>query len=202
MKLIASLTSPYVRKIHVLLREKNLPFEFVNDPPWEAGSHVADVNPLGKVPALVADSGEVFFDSPVIADYLDTLGAHAPQIPADPLEAVRVRQLEALADGITDAAVVWLLETRRPAEKQEASVIERQRAKVERGLNVLEHRLAASEWLHAHAFSRADIAAACGVLWLDVRLPHFDWRAGRPALAAHAARLAQRPSFVATVPVL
>lgn len=201
MKLIASLTSPYVRKIHVLLLEKKLPFEFVNDPPWEAGSHVADVNPLGKVPALVADDGEIFFDSPVIADYLETLGLHAPQLPSTAREAVHVHQHEALADGITDAAVAWLMETRRPADQQNAASIERQRAKVERGLAVLEKQISGREWLYAHSFSRADIATGCGLLWLDFRLPQFDWRSAHPQLAAYVAKLATRESFVQTVPV-
>ncbi|GAB2901657.1 glutathione S-transferase [Uliginosibacterium flavum] len=201
MKLIASLTSPYVRKIRVLLLEKGIPFEFVNDPPWEAGNHVADVNPLGKVPALLTDENEAFFDSPIIADYLETLGQNAPQLPTDALEALRVKQLEALADGIADAAVVWLLETRRAAEKQDAGVIERQRGKVERGLDAIEVRLASGDWLHGNVFSRADIAIACCVGWIDFRFPAYDWRSSRPALAAHTARLLARPSFVQTVPV-
>ncbi|MDP5238595.1 glutathione S-transferase [Uliginosibacterium sp. 31-16] len=202
MKLIASLTSPYVRKIRVLLLEKGIPFEFVNDPPWEPGNHVADFNPLGKVPALVTDEAEVFFDSPIIADYLETLGVYAPTLPADALEALRVKQLEALADGITDAAVVWLLETRRSTDKQDVGVIERQRGKVERGLDVLEARLHGKEWLHGGSFSRADIASACGLAWIDFRFPAYDWRAGRPLLAAHTARLLERPSFAQTVPVV
>ena len=202
MKLIASLTSPYVRKIRILLLEKGIPFEFVNDPPWEAGNHVADFNPLGKVPALVADDGEVFFDSPIIADYLETLGVYAPELPVDALEAVRVKQLEALADGITDAGVVWLLETRRPAEKQDAATMDRHRGKLERGLDALEARLAKAEWLHSSGFSRADIAAGCCLGFLDFRFATLDWRATRPALAAFAVKLATRASFTQTVPVL
>lgn len=201
MKLIASLTSPYVRKIRVLLLEKGIPFELVNDPPWEATTHVTDFNPLGKVPALLTDDGEVFFDSPIIADYLETLGVYAPELPADAMAALRIRQTEALADGMTDAAVVWLLETRRPADKQMPEVIDRQRGKVSRGLDQLEKRLAGKEWLHSEGFSRADIAAGCALLWLDFRLPALDWRKGRATLAAYAARLAERPSFEQTVPV-
>lgn len=201
MKLIGSLTSPYVRKIRVLLLEKGIPFEFVNDPPWEPGNHVADFNPLGKVPALVADSGEIFFDSPIIADYLDTLGVYAPELPTDALEALRIKQLEALADGITDAGVVWLLETRRAAEKQDAGVIDRHRAKVERGLNAFEACLQGKEWAHGGAFSRADIAIACCVGFMDFRFAAHDWRSSRPALAAHAARVLARPSFEQTIPV-
>lgn len=202
MKLIASLTSPYARKIRILLLEKGIPFEFVNEQPWEAGSHVPDFNPLGKVPALVTDSGEIFFDSPVIADYLDTLGVYPPELPTDALEALRIRQLEALADGITDAGVSWVLELRRPADKQMPEAIARQRDKIERGLNMLEQRLADAGWLHHAAFSRADIAAGCMLLWLDFRLPQYLWRNGRPALDAYASRLAARPSFTQTVPVL
>lgn len=202
MKLVGSLTSPYVRKIRVALLEKALPFDFVNDPPWEPGTRVADYNPLGKVPALVTDEGEVFFDSPVVAAYIETLDAAPALLPAPTLEAIRVRQLEALADGITDAGVVWLLETRRSADKQDAGTIARQRGKIERGLDVLEARLAGREWLHGENLSLADIAAGCCLLWLDFRLPQFDWRSGRPVLSAYAARLAQRPSFAQTVPVV
>jgi glutathione S-transferase len=201
VKLIASLASPYARKIRILLLEKQMDFEFVNDPPWEATTHVPDVNPLGKVPALISDAGEVFFDSPVIADYLDMLSTVAPTLPEDPLEAIRVRQLEALADGITDAGVAWVLETRRAADKQEARVIERQLGKIERGLALLAQRLGEQTYLHQNTFSRADVAAACCLLWLDFRLPAYNWRSGRAALAAYAAVLGQRPSFVQTLPV-
>jgi glutathione S-transferase len=201
MKLIGSLTSPYVRKIRILLLEKKLDFDFVNDSPWEAGTHVPDFNPLGKVPALVTDTGEIFFDSPVIADYVETLGSHTPQLPADALEAVRVRQFEALADGIADAGVAWLLESRRAADKQDAGTIERQRNKVQRGLALLEKHLGSTEWLYAGQFSRADIATGCCLLWLDFRLPGFAWRSAYPALSVYAERLEKRPSFVATVPV-
>ena len=99
MKLLASLTSPYARKIRIVLAEKALPFELVVDSPWEANTRIPELNPLGKVPVLVADSGETFFDSPVIAGYLDTLGAPPALLPGDALDAVRVRQTEALADG-------------------------------------------------------------------------------------------------------
>jgi glutathione S-transferase len=202
MKLIGSLTSPYVRKIRILLLEKQCAFEFVNDSPWEAATHVADVNPLGKVPALLSDSGEAFFDSPVIADYLEIIDSNTPHLPGDAMEAIRIKQLEALADGITDAGVAWLMEIRRPAEKQDPAPIARQRGKVERGLGVLEQRLAHSQYLYGDALSRADIATGCCLGFLDFRLPEYDWRGNHPALTAYASRLAARPSFTQTVPVL
>jgi glutathione S-transferase len=200
VKLIASLTSPYVRKIRILLLEKQVDFEFVNDPPWEAGSHVPDINPLGKVPALITDEGEIFFDSPIIADYLDQVSTALPRLPEDTRESIRVRQLEALADGITDAGVAWVLETRRAADKQDAGVIERQRGKIDRGLAVLSARLGQARYLYKDGFSRADIAAGCCLLWLDFRLPGYDWRASHATLAAYAAQLAARPSFAQTIP--
>lgn len=201
MKLIGSLTSPYVRKIRVALLEKALPFDFVLEQPWEPGNRVADFNPLGKVPALESDEGEIYFDSPVIAEYLETLGGTQALLPEDRPEAVRAKLMEALADGITDAGVVWLLETRRVAEKQDEAVIARQCQKIERGLEVLEMRIAKGEWLYGSRFSLADIAAGCCLLWLDFRLPQFDWRTDRPALAAYCARLAARPAFAQTIPV-
>ena len=104
MKLIGSYTSPFVRKISVILLEKRIPFEFVNESPYSESNGVARYNPLGKVPALVTDDGECWFDSPVIAQYLELLGVAPPMIPADPRAALRMRQLEALADGVMEAA--------------------------------------------------------------------------------------------------
>ena len=83
MKLVASLTSPYARKIRVALAEKSLPFELEVDIPWLADTRVPSYNPLGKVPALVADDGELWFDSPVIAEYLDTLAGPAAPVTLD-----------------------------------------------------------------------------------------------------------------------
>jgi glutathione S-transferase len=200
MKLFASLTSPYARKIRIVLAEKKLPFELVVDSPWEANTLVPEVNPLGKVPVLVSDDGEVFFDSPVIAGYLETLDAPPPLLPREALAAVRVRQTEALADGITDAAVTALLESRRPGGERSDAVIARQMEKVARGLDVLEQRAAGRTWLHGDALGLGDIAAAVALGYLDLRFPDFGWRDGHPALTALAERMFARPSFADTVP--
>ncbi|MGW8665172.1 glutathione S-transferase N-terminal domain-containing protein [Serratia ureilytica] len=97
MKLIGSYTSPFVRKISVMLLEKGIAFEFVNDPPYEPGSRVKEQNPLGKVPVLIADDGEVFYDSPIVAEYLELLTVEPAFLPADRAVALRVRQVAALA---------------------------------------------------------------------------------------------------------
>ena len=200
MKLFASLTSPYARKIRIILAEKRLPFELVVDSPWEANTRVPEVNPLGKVPALVTDDGEVFFDSPVIAGYLETLNAAPALLPEDPLEAVRVRQLEALADGITDAAVATVLEGRRPEAQRSETEVARQIDKIERSLAELERRANGRQWLHGNALSLGDIAAGSALAYLDLRRPEFDWRARHPLLATLAERLFARESFAATKP--
>jgi len=102
MKLIGSYTSPFVRKISILLLEKGIEFEFVNEQPYNAENGVAQYNPLGKVPALVTDEGDYWFDSPIIAEYIELLGVAPAMLPADPKAALAMKQIEALADGIMD----------------------------------------------------------------------------------------------------
>ncbi len=199
MKLVASLTSPYARKIRVALAEKGLPFTLEVDIPWLPETNVPSYNPLGKVPALVADDGEVWYDSPVIALYLENLGG-LPLLAADRQTMLPLRQTEALADGITDAAVAAFLESRRPADKQDAESIERQLAKIHRGLAALEERLIQRKGFGGAAVNIADIAAGCTLGYLDLRFGHLHWRSTHPILAAWAADILARPSFVDTTP--
>lgn len=200
IKLFASLTSPYARKVRVILLEKNLPFELVVDSPWESNTCIPGVNPLGKVPALVTADGEVFHDSPVIAAYLETLNATPHLLPLDHLEAVRVRQTEALADGINDAAVTALLESRRPDSERSETVIARQMEKIERALDVLETKATGRTWLHGDDINLGDISVGIALAYLDLRFPALNWRVSRPTLNALAERLFARNSFVDTVP--
>lgn len=129
MKLIGSYTSPFVRKISILLLEKGMTFEFVNEQPYNAENGVAQYNPLGKVPALVTDEGEYWFDSPIIAEYIELLGVAPAMLPADPKAALAVKQIEALADGIMDAALTSVREQARPAAQQSENELLRQREK-------------------------------------------------------------------------
>lgn len=200
MKLVATPTSPYARKIRVMLAEKKLNFELVVDSPWEPTSTVPEVNPLGKVPVLITDDGEVFFDSPVIAGWIENLSAAPRLIPADAVEAVRVRQLEALADGITDAVVVVVLEGRRPEALRSADVVARQLQKVERGLDRLDELATGRNWLHGDAMSLGDIAVGVMIGFIELRLPQLHWQNGRHNLEALIARLFERESFADTVP--
>lgn len=200
MKLIGSYTSPYVRKIFVMLLEKGLTFEFVNDIPWESTSHVPQYNPLGKIPALVTADGEIFYDSPIVAEYIDLLDATPKFVPEDRQQALRVRQLEALSDGICDAAVLLVQEMMRPADKQNSDWMVRQRGKIDRGLDALEQHAKEGKWLNGAQMTLADIATGCCLGYLNFRRVAPNWSLERPELVKLAERLFQRESFTRTEP--
>ena len=138
MKLVGSYTSPFVRKLSILLLEKGITFEFINELPYNADNGVAQFNPLGKVPVLVTEEGECWFDSPIIAEYIELMNVAPAMLPRDPLESLRVRKIEALADGIMDAGLVSVREQARPAAQQSEDELLRQREKINRSLDVLE----------------------------------------------------------------
>ena len=190
---------PYARKIRIAIAEKGLTCALEVDIPWLPETNVPAYNPLGKVPALVADDGGVWYDSPVISLYLETLGG-PPLMPVDRVANLPVRQTEALADGITDAAVTAFLEDRRPAGQQDADTIERQLAKIQRGLAALEERLLQRKGFGGALINIADIAVGCTLGYLDFRFGHLHWRTTHPELSAWAAKLFARPSFASTVP--
>ena len=125
MKLIGSLTSPYVRKVRVVMAEKKLDYQFVLDDVWAPGTVIAESNPLGKVPCLVMEAGEAIFDSRVIVEYLDTLSPVGKLIPSQSRERVEVKTWEALADGVSDAGILARMEsvwTERSAEQRSQGV--------------------------------------------------------------------------------
>ena len=123
MKLITSLTSPYGRKVRVVLAEKKIPCHIQVENPWTADSVVREYNPLGKVPVLVLEDGVSMFDSRVIVEYLDNASPVAHLIPNEQKSRMVVRGVEALADGVTDAAVALHLERKRAPEQQSADWI-------------------------------------------------------------------------------
>ena len=110
MKLIGSVTSPYVRKVRIVMLEKKLDYQFVLEDVWAADTNMHNANPLGKVPCLVMEGGEAVFDSRVIVEYLDTLSPVGKLIPVQGRERAEVKTWEALADGVLDAAILARLE--------------------------------------------------------------------------------------------
>ncbi len=201
MKLIGTSTSPYTRKARIVLAEKHLDCEFVVDSPHASDSHVADYNPLGKIPVLVLDEEVFLFDSRVIVEYLDSASPVGRLIPEDVRHRIQVRRWEALADGCTDAALAIVTERRRSDPQQRsAEWIARQEGKVKRALKMMSADLGAKSWCSGEQYNLSDIAAGCALGYLDLRLPEIDWRKDYPNLMKFADKLARRSSFKETMP--
>jgi glutathione S-transferase len=200
MKLIASPTSPYARKVRIALAEKKIDYTLVDESPWPADTVVSGLNPLGKVPVLVMDDGATLFDSRVIVEYLDTVSPVSRLIPEPSRQRIAVKRWEALADGVCDAAVAIILERKRPARQQSADWIERQRQKVERGVVEFARELGERPWCSGDSYSLADIAVGCALGYLDLRHPDLDWRGQHANLARLADKLGKRASFVESAP--
>lgn len=200
MKLLYSLTSPYARKVRVVAAEKRIEIEMVAVVLSEPDCPVNDHNPLGKIPVLVLDDGESLFDSRVIVEYLDNRTPLAHLIPQDHSLKIWVRRWEALADGVCDAAVAALMESRRPENLQDAALIAKQLGKVQRGLKALSDDLGDSKWCVNETFSLADIALGCLLGYLELRYQDINWQQQYPNLARHYAALMKRASFMETAP--
>lgn len=197
MKLRYGPLSPYVRKVMVVAYETGLEqrIERIPTKVWAPDTDIAKDNPLGKIPALVRDDGEALYDSPVICEYLDSLSPGAKLFPAGPARWTALK-LQALADGVLDAAIARRQESQRPAERQEKPLLERYANVMRRGMSALEAE--AGGWGDALTIGQIAAGVACG--YLDFRFAQEDWRPGRPRLAAWYARFAKRPSMQATVP--
>ncbi len=198
LKLRWSPTSPYVRKVMMVLIERGLEdrVERVTTDPWSADTDLGKDNPLCKVPALTLEDGTTLFDSPVIVEYLDSLGDRAPLLPnAGPARWAALR-LQAIADGICDAAILRRLESMRPDGEKSANWMERQRKAVARSLDLLEAEAAS---LDGEA-TIGTLAALVALGYLDFRFGHEDWRVGRPALTAWFAKASDRDSLRRTAP--
>lgn len=203
MRLIGNPTSPYVRKVRVVMAEKKLDFKFEIQDPWGADSPVAQSNPLGKVPCLVMEGGEAIFDSRVIVEYVDTLSPVGRLIPASGRERVEARTWEALADGLMEAAILARLEQTWPGrtEAQRCPAwIDRQLGKVKAALVAMSHGLSDRPWCMGIHLSLADIAVGCALGYLDFRFPELNWRQDHPKLERLYAKLATRPSFIDSAP--
>jgi len=199
VKLFSSPTSPFVRKVRVLILEAGIADVeqvVVAGSPVDPGTLPLDLNPLGKIPALVPDDGPALYDSRVICRYLDSR-AQAGLYP-DPPRLWDTLVLEATADGMLEAALLMVYETRiRPEERRHEPWVEGQWAKIDRALDSLEQR-----WMPhlAGPLDMGQIALGAALGYLDFRLPQRGWRAGRPHLAAWFDAFAARPAMQATVP--
>jgi glutathione S-transferase len=180
MKLIGSTSSPYVRKVRVVMAEKKLDYQFVEEDVWSAETSIMQSNPLGKVPCLVMEGGEALFDSRVIVEYLDTLSPVGKLIPAVGRERAEVKTWEALADGVMDALVLI--------------------GKAEASFKAMSQGLGDKPFCAGIYLSLADIAVGCALGYADFRFPELAWRTTYPNLAKLQDKLMQRASFADTTP--
>ena len=230
MKLHGSLTSPYVRKCRILIKEKTLTCELIQADAWAADSPVPRLNPLGKVPVLERNDGSALYDSPVILEYLDSLkapallaptgetadaptqisgrtseasrasdSAHGPRLNPVGEDRWAMLRLQALADGILDATVTRLLESRRPQPQQSPENIKRQEEKIARALAYADSVPKGGAYLMQNRFTVADLCLGVALEYVDFRYPH-DWRGRHPRLALWLAGISTRPAFAETIP--
>ena len=199
MKLYVSPTSPFVRKVQVLIHEAaitGIATESVAGTPVAPGTMPVDHNPLGKIPTLILDDGRALFDSRVICRYLDDHAKAGLYPQGDRLWDTLA--LEAMADGMLEAAVLMVYEVRtRPEERRYAPWVESQWAKAARALDVAETRFA------THLTGPLDmgqIALGVALSYMDFRHDARNWREGRPLLEGWEASFAARPAMQATVP--
>jgi len=203
MKLIGAVTSPYVRKVRVVMAEKKLDYQFVTEDVWAADTGIAEFNPLGKIPCLVMEGGDTIFDSRVIVEYLDTLSPVGKLIPPSGRERAEVKTWEALADGLLDASILARLEAtwsgRTEAERSQAW-IERQMAKVHGSLQTMSKDLGERPLCSGIHLSLSDVAVGCALGYLNFRFPQIAWRDDHPNLGRLYDKLMLRQSFIDTQP--
>src|SRR2546426_11767436 len=201
MKLLASLASPYTRKVRVVLAEKKIECELelvdVNPVENPANAH----NPLGKVPTLVLDDGTALYDSRVIVEFLDARAPINRLIPDETRDRVAVRRWEALADGVLDAGLLVRYESMRDKRERSKDWSDKQLARMRRGCAQMATEIEGRTWCHGGRYSLADIALGCCLGWLGFRQPgDADWHAEYPGLARQYHKLMGRPAFADTVP--
>lgn len=204
MKLYYTQTSPYSRKVRLLIREKGLAQEveeIVVDP-FGDDPELQMMNPLGQVPTLRLNDGATLFDSPVICEYLDSLMQERPLLPMTGGDRWLALRWQALADGMTDAAYNIVMERRRPADTQSPSWIGHWSLEIQRALAECERRVA--ELDGDPGLAQLAVGAAIG--YLDFRVPELLYQTQCPQVAAFPrlhiwyGNFATRPSMVATRP--
>lgn len=202
MKLIGSLTSPFVRKVRIVMAEKKLDYHLTIEEVWSETTTISESYPLGQVPCLIMEGGEALFDSRVIVEYLDTLSPVGKLIPSTGRERAEVKTWEALADGLIDASILARQEKRWPSRlesERSQAWIDRQMAKVQKSLVAMEKGLGDKVFCFGIHLSLADIAVGCALGYLDLRFEELLWRESHPALTKLYEKLSLRSSFVETL---
>lgn len=203
MKLIGAITSPYVRKVRIVMAEKKLDYQLLHEEVWSTQTQISEFNPLGKVPCLIMEGGEALFDSRVIVEYLDTLSPVGKLIPSSGRERAEVKTWEALSDGVLDACILARLEQTwagRNEQERSKAWIDRQMGKVTTSLAAMEKGLSDKPFCCGIHLSLADISVGCSLGYLDFRFPNLNWRDSHPELGRLFEKIKTRASFIETEP--
>ena len=200
MKLHGSRTSPYVRKVRIVMIEKRIECDFMEENVWGTDTTVTLHNPLTKIPVLLLDDGMALYDSRVVAEYLDGVTPVSRLIPDGGRERALVKRWEALGDGISDAGIAIFLERKREQSAQSKDWITRHLGKVDSGIAAAARELGDRDYCHGLSLTLGDISLACALLWLEFRLPEIQWRVHHPSLKKWIERLEAMPSFADTKP--
>jgi glutathione S-transferase len=198
MKLYCSTNSPYARKVRVVARELgiNEKIESIATDPRDPNSGFWTLNPVAKIPAFVAENGDMIIDSPVICEYLNECYGQGRLLPADPRESWRFRSLVALSDGALDAGMAVRLEGMRDKAEQSPSWVERQIATAQRGVRSLADQLD----VFGSSVNLVSISFACTLAWLQFRHGHVDWIAGHKKLGLWLEAFESSDSMKKTAP--
>ena len=203
MKLINAKASPFGRKVAIALIEKGIPFEMIFDEPWSDQTCTPQYNPLEQLPILIADNGEIAFDSTFILEWMERRYPSPPLLPPDDDGILAAKRLQVLAEGVMMAAGAVVSELSRPTPG--TAWIERQNRKVAGGIEAIERQVRGKAFAIGDRFGQADIGVGCNLSMLsfmaaDLRIAEIGWRENHPELAAYVDRLEARPSFQKTQP--
>ena len=202
MHLTIATPSPFARKIRIVIREKNITCCESVENPWDIDTTISKLNPLGQVPVLTTDEGEVLFDSRVIFDYLEQKVPNKPLLPSAADDQIYTRKIEAIADGMSNAVILIVLESRRLERLQSIDWIKRQEKKLKKSLCFLDTQLRDEGWFVGRNMTLADVSVGCALSYLDLRLPHFSWEKSYPSLHTFSTLIERRPSFKDTLLVI
>lgn len=202
-KLILSTTSPYARRVRITALENKIDFEVAVDVPWNEDTGVIKLNPLGKVPVWVTETDDNIFDSRVIVEYLESQNGYKFS-SADPIKNIYIKRIESLAEGVMDASLCLFAERKkRPKELQHQWWVDRQFAKVHRGLSQLQEVLGNNEFLFEDRMTVADFALISALGYVQLRFSEdFSLKEKYPLLIAYYKKQMNRDSVKTTVPVL
>ncbi|HLG86889.1 MAG TPA: glutathione S-transferase N-terminal domain-containing protein [Alphaproteobacteria bacterium] len=205
MKLINAKASPFGRKVAIALIEKGIAFETVFDEPWSDQTCTPQYNPLEQLPILIADDGEIAFESTFILEWIERRFPSPPLLPPNDDGILAAKRLQLLAEGVMMAAGSIVSELSRPVPG--TAWIERQKRKVVGGIDAIERQVRGKDFAIGNRFGQADIGIGCNLSMLtflaadlDLRIAEISWRENHPELAAYIDRLEARPSFRKTQP--